>query len=270
MQATPSRPRPRFHDLRVTAVERLTDSAVSIEFAVPEDLVADYAFAPGQYLTLRADLGGQDVRRSYSICLSRRQTHDGRRLRVASARVTDGAMSTWLTGALRVGDTVAVMTPVGDFTCPVRPDVARQHVAVAGGSGITPVLSLVRTALEEEPASRVVLVYANRSPEHVMFRAELTDLEARFGERFRVLHVFSRPSVRGEDGQPRGRLTVRGLTHQLERALPDPGLSAVQEWYLSGPGGLVAVAAQAADEAGADPAHVHTEVFHEAVGAEIG
>src|SRR3954449_17972 len=125
------RHRARFHPLTVTAVERLTDEAVAVTFAVPEDLVHEFVFEPGQHLTLRASIGGGDVRQSYSICQSRRADPAGRSLRVAAARVPEGRMSTWLNDVVSAGDVVEVMTPQGSFTCPTRPDGIRHHVAIA-------------------------------------------------------------------------------------------------------------------------------------------
>ena len=182
--------RARFHPLTVASVERLTDEAVAVTFAVPDDLVEEFAFEPGQHLTLRATIGGEDVRQSYSICQSRRADPTGRRLRVAAARVPEGRMSTWLNDAVRVGDVVDVMTPQGSFTCPTRPDGIRHHVAVAAGSGITPVLSLLTSALEEEPGSRATLLFGNRRTSSIMFLEELEDLKNRFPGRFHLVNVL--------------------------------------------------------------------------------
>ena len=143
---TPAAPvrRPRFHPLQVSGVERLTDEAVAVTFAVPRELWDEYAFLPGQHLTLRATIDGEDVRQSYSICQPRSGRDGMGQLRVASAVVEGGRMSTWLNSSVAPGDEIEVMTPMGSFTCPTQPTAARHHVAIAAGSGITPVLSLHR------------------------------------------------------------------------------------------------------------------------------
>ena len=147
----PARRRAQFHPLTVTGVERLTDDAVAITFAVPERLREDYRFQPGQHLTLRASINGEEVRQSYSICLSRAVAERTGVLRVASARVAGGRMSNWLNDTIAVGDCLDVMTPLGSFSCPTQPGASRHHLAIAAGSGITPVLSIISSVLEEEP-----------------------------------------------------------------------------------------------------------------------
>ena len=151
----PATRRATFHPLTVVDVERLTEESVAITFAVPADLAEAYDFAPGQHLTLKATIDGAEVRNSYSICQSRRSGRPGT-LRVAVAKVPGGRMSPWLTSDVKAGDVIEVMTPMGTFTCPVKPDEARHHLAIAAGSGITPILSLVTTALEEEPDAGLV------------------------------------------------------------------------------------------------------------------
>jgi ring-1,2-phenylacetyl-CoA epoxidase subunit PaaE len=171
--------RSTFHPLTVVGVERLTDEATAITFAIPGELTESYRFLPGQHLTLRRQVDGAEVRNSYSICQSA-QAGGGATLRVAAAKVPGGRMSPWLVDELAVGDVVDVMTPLGTFTCPARPDEARHHLAIAAGSGITPVLSLVTTALEQEPGSRVTLLFGNRRTATVMFLEELEDLKNRY------------------------------------------------------------------------------------------
>ena len=153
--------RPTFHPLTVQQVERLTDEATAITFAVPAELAEVYRFAAGQHLTLRRVVDGAEVRNSYSICQPARGELPTS-VRVAAAKVPGGRMSPWLVDEVAVGDVIDVMTPMGTFTCPARPQVPRHHLAIAAGSGITPVLSLVTTALEQEPTlrGRVTLSHA--------------------------------------------------------------------------------------------------------------
>ncbi len=257
----PARHRARFHPLAVAEVERLTDDAVAVTFDVPRDLWDEYGFEPGQHLTLRATINGEDVRQSYSICQSRSGGTPGRQgagsMRVASARVPEGRMSLWLNDIVRVGDQVEVMTPMGSFVCPTQPKAARHHVAVAAGSGITPVLSLISTALEEEPRSRVTLLYGNRRTSAVMFLEELEDLKNRFPGRFHLVNVLSREAQDVELFH--GRLDRERLATFFDVLVP---VETVDEWYLCGPFGMVSGAEALLRERGADPRHVHHEIFH--------
>lgn len=253
----PARRRATFHDLTVSRVERLTDGAVAIAFAVPEELREEFDFKPGQHLTLRTTIDGQDVRRSYSICRSHGEWRRTGELRVASARVPGGLMSTWLNEAVAAGTTLKVMTPIGGFTCPTRPELARHHVAFAAGSGITPVLSIITTVLEEEPLSRVTLYFGNRRTDSIMFLEELMDLKNRYPERFTVVHVLSR------EVQDVELFTGRIDRDKIERFLDIfTPVDDVDEWYLCGPFGMVETAREVLEERGVDDHHVHHELFH--------
>ncbi|HET6693323.1 MAG TPA: 1,2-phenylacetyl-CoA epoxidase subunit PaaE [Pedococcus sp.] len=253
----PPRRRAQFHPLAVTGVERLTDDAVAVTFAVPQELREDYAFEPGQHLTLRATINGEDVRQSYSICLSRTLAQRTGTLRVAAARVAGGRMSNWLNDHVAEGDVIDVMSPLGSFTCPIQPDGIRHHLAIAAGSGITPVLSIISTVLEEEPRSRVTLLFGNRRTPSVMFLEELADLKNRYPERLQLVHVLSR--------EPRdvelftGRLDPDRIGRILAALAP---VQSVDEWYLCGPYGMVIGAQELLEQAGVDVHHVHHEIFH--------
>lgn len=250
--------RPTFHTLRVSDVERLTDESVAIGFEIPQELAGQFLrFEPGQHLTVRAQIGGRDVRRSYSCCISRGEARRTGRLRVASARVPGGVMSTWINDEVSVGDALEVMTPMGTFTCPTRPGLARHHVAIAAGSGITPVLSLLATALEDEPDSRVTLFYGNRRTDSIMFLEELMDLKNAYPDRFTLINVLSR------EVQDVELFSGRMDTDRLDRLIDiyaDP--DDVDEWYLCGPFGLVETAQEVLAGRGVDVEHVHHEVFH--------
>jgi ring-1,2-phenylacetyl-CoA epoxidase subunit PaaE len=161
-----------FYKLPIRHVRKDTRDAVVVEFAVPAHLRDSFAYTQGQYLTLRTRIEGEEHRRSYSICASPR-------LRVAIKRVEDGIFSSWAHGALREGDELEVASPQGRFFVPLDPKAVRSYLAVAAGSGITPVLSLIETTLELEPKSRFTLVYGNRSASSTMFREELQHLKDR-------------------------------------------------------------------------------------------
>ncbi|MEO8518939.1 MAG: 1,2-phenylacetyl-CoA epoxidase subunit PaaE [Dermatophilaceae bacterium] len=253
----PARHRARFHTLTVTEVERLTEDAVAVSFAIPDDLAQEFAFEPGQHLTLRATVDGQDVRRSYSICRSRPEALERKELRIASARLPGGLMSNWLNDKVVVGDEIEVMTPLGGFTSPTQPDGIRHHVAIAAGSGITPVMSLLSSALAEEPRSRATLIFGNRHPTSIMFLEELEDLKNRYPDRFHLINVLSREAQDVELFS--GRLDRQRLQEILDSLVP---VATVDEWYLCGPFGLVEGAQRLLADLDVDSHHVHHEVFH--------
>ena len=177
-----------FYKLPIRHVRKDTRDAVVVEFAVPAHLRDTFAYTQGQYLTLRTTIEGEEHRRSYSICASPRSG----RLRVAIKRVEDGIFSGWAHGALREGDELEVASPQGRFFVPLDPQAARSYLAVAAGSGITPVLSLIETTLELEPKSRFTLVYGNRSASSTMLREELQHLKDRYLDRLALIFVTSR------------------------------------------------------------------------------
>jgi ring-1,2-phenylacetyl-CoA epoxidase subunit PaaE len=177
-----------FYPLPIREIRKDTRDAVVVEFSVPESLRETFAFTQGQYLTLRTTIDGDEHRRSYSICSSPRAG----RLRVAIKRVDDGVFSTWAHGALQAGAELEVAPPQGRFFVPLDTQHAHHYLAVAAGSGITPVLSLIETTLETEPESTFTLVYGNRSASSTMFREELQHLKDRHLERLALIFVTSR------------------------------------------------------------------------------
>ncbi|WP_010626087.1 1,2-phenylacetyl-CoA epoxidase subunit PaaE [Halomonas sp. KM-1] len=178
----------RFHDLTVRDIRKETSESVSIAFEVPESLHEAFRFTQGQYLTLRREIAGEEVRRSYSICTG---VHEGE-IRVAVKLVPGGAFSTFANHELAVGDTLQVMPPQGKFFVPLDPSRKGHYLAVAAGSGITPILSIISTTLETEPMSRFTLVYGNFSTSTTMFRERLQDLKNRHMERLNLIHIFNR------------------------------------------------------------------------------
>ena len=178
---------PRFHDLTVAQVRRETAGCVSVAFEVPDALADAYRFTQGQYLTLRREFDGEEVRRSYSICSGR----DEGELRIAVKAVPGGRFSCWINTDLKPGDSLSVMKPNGRFHRPLRPGGSGRYALFAAGSGITPVISVARTVLASEPESEVMLFYGNRTAGDVIFREALDDLKSRHLSRFSVLHVLS-------------------------------------------------------------------------------
>jgi ring-1,2-phenylacetyl-CoA epoxidase subunit PaaE len=176
-----------FHSLRVRSVQPDTSEAVIVSFEVPEELRPVFGFTQGQYLTLRKDIGGEDLRRSYSICAG----VDEGELRVGVRKVAGGIFSNWINEQLKPGDTLSVMAPQGRFFVPIEAGARRHHLGIAGGSGITPILSIMKTVLAREPASRFTLIYGNRKLRSTMFKEELEDLKDKYLSRLVVHHVFS-------------------------------------------------------------------------------
>lgn len=175
-----------FRTLRIAEVRRETADCVSLRFDLPDDARDAFAFRPGQHLTLRTEIGGEDIRRNYSVCAA---PHEGE-LRIAVKQIEAGVFSGWANSQLKVGDEVEVMVPHGAFTWPFEAGQSRRYVAFAGGAGITPILSLMKAALAIEPASRFTLFYGNRSAAQVMFLEELAGLKNRYMGRLEVFHFL--------------------------------------------------------------------------------
>jgi ring-1,2-phenylacetyl-CoA epoxidase subunit PaaE len=177
----------KFHALPIARVERETRDAIAVTFAVPDRLRDDFRFEAGQHLTLRASIEGEDLRRSYSICAP-----VGQALRIAIKRAPGGVFSAWANDTLRAGMTIDVVPPMGRFGAVAESVLPRHHLALAAGSGITPLVSIIGTALGAEPAMRFTLIYGNRASSSVMFREELAALKDSHMERFQLIHVLSR------------------------------------------------------------------------------
>ena len=176
----------RFHDLEVTDIRKTIRDAVVVTLKPANGSAAAFDFTQGQYLTFRREFDGEELRRSYSICAGR----DGDVLQVGIKRVDGGAFSTWANEQLNVGDTVQAMPPMGSFFADLDPANEKQYLGFAGGSGITPVLSILKTTLAREPNSTFTLVYANKGVNTIMFREELEDLKNIYMGRFNVIHVL--------------------------------------------------------------------------------
>lgn len=253
---TASRAAPRFHWLGIADRRRETDDAVSLAFAVPLALAASYRFHPGQYLTLRAILDGEEVRRSYSICSG---LDDGE-LRIAIKATEGGLFSTWAQHGLSLGDRIEVMTPTGRFGAALEPTKARVHVAIAAGSGITPVMSLLKSILAREPASRFFLFYGSRATGEILFRGALEDLKDRYLGRLSVFHVLSREEQ--DIAALHGRLDRERLGRLLGSML---GGVAIDHAYICGPLGMVPEAEAALAASGLAAERIHIERFTSAL-----
>ncbi|MFJ4712947.1 2Fe-2S iron-sulfur cluster-binding protein [Streptomyces sp. NPDC088785] len=246
--------RARFHRLRVTAVDRLTDDSVALTLAVPGPLREQYRHAPGQHLALRRTVDGTEVRRTYSICSAAPADGAPRTLRVGVRLVDGGAFSTFAHKEIAVGDELEVMTPAGRFTLDPAPG---HFAAVVGGSGITPVLSIATTLLERTPDARFCLIRSDRTTASTMFLEEVAYLKDRYPDRFQLVTVLSREERQA--GPVSGRLGRERLTALLPALLP---VERIAGWFLCGPYGLVQGAERALRDLGVGRSRIHEEIFH--------
>lgn len=243
---------PKFNRLTVRELRRETGDAVSITFDVPRDVAGDYAFAPGQYLTLRTTLDGEEVRRSYSICSG----PDDGEMRIAVKRIDGGAFSSWATEDLKSGDAIDVMTPTGRFGAIAAATKPQVHVGFAAGSGITPIISIIRGVLSREPQSRFFLFYGNRSAENVLFREALEELKDRYMGRLSLFFVLSQE----EQDLPilHGRLDRAKVEVLLRSMVP---AAAVDHVYVCGPVAMSEEIEAACADLGVARDRIHVERF---------
>jgi len=241
-----------FHRLKIRDVRPETPEAVSIAFAVPPELAEAYRFDPGQHLTLRTMLGGAETRRSYSICTAPEDDD----LRVVVKQQDGGLFSNWIHAAARLGDTIEVMTPQGRFGIRPDPEVTRNYLAIAAGSGITPIMAILRSVLGRESASRIVLLYGNRTAQSIIFKRELEALKDRFLARLSVHHVLSRE--RQEFELFNGRIDAGKIEAVLEAALAP---EAIDHAFLCGPGDLIETSRSTLLRLGVLSERIHVEHF---------
>jgi ring-1,2-phenylacetyl-CoA epoxidase subunit PaaE len=242
----------KFHRLSIARVEPETRDAVAITFAVPDTLAESFRYAAGQHLTLRTDIGGQDVRRSYSICSG---VEDGE-LRIAVKRNPGGVFSAWANERLKSGDTLDVLPPLGHFGMPLDPSHRKHYAAFAAGSGITPLLSIVKTTLAAEPNSRFTLFYGNRASSTVMFKEELAALKDIYLTRFNLVHVLSREAQDIE--LLHGRIDRAKAESLMARWLDLDRIDAV---FVCGPDGMMQAVAEALKARGYPDSKVRIERF---------
>jgi ring-1,2-phenylacetyl-CoA epoxidase subunit PaaE len=248
---------PRFHRLKVAQVKRETPSAVSLSFAPPSELAGDFVFTPGQYLTLRATIGGEELRRSYSICSG----PDEPELRVAVKEVEGGAFSSWVNRGLRAGDEIDVMTPTGRFGLTHGFQDGSVHVAFAAGSGVTPILSILRGVLAREPTSRFFLFYGSRTVEDVLFREALEELKDRYLGRLGVFHVLSREEQ--DISILNGHLDDAKVRQLLKTVVP---AASVDHVFLCGPEAMIETISATLGDLGLAEDQIHVERFVSAHG----
>jgi ring-1,2-phenylacetyl-CoA epoxidase subunit PaaE len=252
--STASSAPPRFHELRIRHVQPEAAGAVALTLAVPEALREAFAFEPGQFLTLRAQIDGQDVRRNYSISSPRSTFRQRGELEVGIRPVEGGVFSNWAAHALKAGDTLQVMPPEGRFVSK-RPR-AIHRVGFAAGSGITPILSMAATTLEEQAESKFTLVYGNRRMASVMFNEALQDLKDRFKDRFTMIHILSRQAQ--EVDLLQGRIDRQKVLDLIATLLP---AASMDEVFICGPEAMIEATHAALVEAGVPEYRIGSERF---------
>ncbi len=243
----------RFHDLEVIDIRKTIRDAVVVTLRPVNGAAAEFDFVQGQYLTFRRDFDGEELRRSYSICSGA----DEGVLQVGIKRVEGGAFSAWANDALEVGEVLQAMPPMGRFHAPLDPARGRHYLGFAAGSGITPVLSILRTTLAREPRSAFTLVYANKGVNTIMFREELEDLKNTYLGRFNVIHIL------GTDAQEidlfTGRLTREKCAELIRTGWVDAATADIA--YICGPEPMMLAIAAALREAGMSDDRIRFELF---------
>lgn len=245
---------PRFHDLPIARISLEAAGAVAITMRIPEELRETFAFEPGQFVTLRAQINGTDVRRSYSICSTRRRLAQRSELEVGIRPMEGGVFSNWAATALKPGDTLSVMPPDGRFVS--RRPRALHRVGFAAGSGITPILSIMTSTLEEQPETKFTLVYGNRRMDSVMFNEALQDLKDRYPDRLTLIHILSRQAQ--EVDLLQGRIDGDKVRELVRTLLP---VASMDEVFICGPEAMIEATEKALLDAGVKLERLHTERF---------
>ena len=242
----------KFHPLKVVDVRRETEDCVSVSLDIPETLAEEFKFIPGQYLTFRRGDGEMEIRRSYSICAAPSDCE----LRVAIKKVEQGRFSTYANEELKVGDTLDVMPPMGTFSIKGKNVQHKHYLAFAAGSGITPIMSIMKSALESDPNARFTLVYGNKNRNTIIFREQIEALKNKYMERLRVYHVLSRESMDAELFN--GRITAEKCEIMCNSLID---VNTVDEAFLCGPQDMILSVQEKLTALGMDHANVHIELF---------
>lgn len=240
----------RFVSLPILEKNMLSPDAVSLSFEVPSELESSFAFKAGQYLTLQTTINGNSVRRAYSICAAPQSG----KLSVGIKRVPKGLFSNYAFDQLQVGDKVEVMPPEGQFVWPATQG-GKNLLLIAAGSGITPILSIILSALSDTSVQQVALLYGNRSARDSMFREELLQLKEQHPDRFQLIEVFSREK---QDNALFGRIGKPIVNYMLKSRLADWDFD---QYYICGPEEMIKESSATLKEAGASPDRIHFELF---------
>ena len=248
-----------FHKLSVKHVKRETDKSISISFNLPKNLKDVFAFKAGQYITLKTEVDGNEVRRDYSLCVSPKSGE----LKVAVKEVRDGTFSAFANNTLKVGDTIDVAPPKGRFVFEPNDSKTKNIALFAAGSGITPILSIIKCALEEEVYSKVILVYGNKTTDDTMFLNELLELQHEYKDRFSIQFVFSQQD---EDDSIFGRIEKSTVNYVMKNKHKHVDVDA---YYLCGPEAMIHTVKDVLIEHDIDETRIHFELFKAAKPTEV-
>jgi len=251
---------PKFHTLTVLDVNRETEDAVSILFDIPSELNDDYTYVSGQYLTLRATINNEDIRRSYSLCSAPFENQ----WRVAVKQVENGQFSTYANNVLKAGMKMEVMTPTGNFKFIPEPKSKKSHVLFASGSGITPILSIAKTALHEEPNCDVTLFFGNKGFASVIFREEVEALKNQYMGRLKVVHIFSREGL--GNAIQKGRIDAAKTNELFNAFLKHTEIDNV---YICGPEQMILGVKEGLLANNVDEKKIHFELFTTPTGNKV-
>jgi ring-1,2-phenylacetyl-CoA epoxidase subunit PaaE len=243
----------RFHTLQVSSLDKEAGDTIVVGFKVPPTLKEDFKFIHGQYLTLKLQVNGEELRRSYSICSS---PYEEEEVRIAVKKVPGGRASTELVEKLKPGMSIEVMSPMGNFYTLCDAANQKHYVAFAAGSGITPIISILKTVLRAEPKSRFTLFYGNSDMDRVIFRKQLEELKAHNGDRLAVHHILSKG--KDEDMLFNGRITKEKAVQLMQRFLTD---SLDKEYFICGPEQMMVNVSEALEQQGVDKKRIHIELF---------
>lgn len=242
----------RFYTATIADIRRETRDTVSIALSLPEDAKKEFAFKQGQYLTFKINLQGEEIRRTYSICSAPFEDE----LRIAVKKIEGGKFSTYANELLKVGDKIEVMPPRGNFYTELKPSQAKNYLAFAAGSGITPILSIIKTTLATEPQSTYTLIYGNKGSATIIFKEELEALKNKYINRFVLYHVFSRETL--DVPLMNGRITAEKC-RLFCKSLID--LENIDEVFLCGPGEMIVEVSAELEKLGFEKKHIHQELF---------
>lgn len=241
-----------FHPLAVKEIIKETPDSVSIEFDVPQNLKQDFAYTQGQNINIKAIINGEEVRRTYSLCTSPQEN----KLKVAVKKVQGGLFSTYANEQLKKGDVLEVMTPLGKFNTALDANHQKQYVAFAAGSGITPIISIIKATLAAERHSSFTLIYGNRSRSSIIFFEELEGLKNKYMQRFTLIHVLSREKT--DAAINFGRITKDKCTHLFEKLVD---LQHADEFFLCGPQQMIFDVQEFLEANGVEEKKIHFELF---------
>jgi ring-1,2-phenylacetyl-CoA epoxidase subunit PaaE len=243
----------KFYSLKVSDVKRETAEAVSVAFEVPVQLLPEYQFKQGQYLTLKLKVNGEEIRRSYSICTS---PYSEKELRIAVKEVNGGRCSVYLNKQLKPGDTLEVMTPMGNFYSSLSGSNKKNYVLFAGGSGITPMMSILKSVLYIEKQSTITLVYANRDEEATIFKAEIDKIAEQNTDRLKVIYVYDAPKGVVSDIY-KGMMTAE----KANAIMKEHNISTESEFFICGPGPMMENVKSVLEKLNVDKEKIHIEYF---------